>query len=293
MNAHLNPAVRHDIVLLFDVTDGNPNGDPDAGNQPRTDDETGQGLVTDVALKRKIRDVVPLIQPDPSRYSIFVEAGRALNPRIQEAKDAAPGSTEDQQKWLCERYFDIRMFGAVLSTGKKDEGSKTGGAGHIRGPLQITFARSIDPVLPTDHAITRVTPTKQEDLDAGKRTEMGSKWTLPYSLYRAHAYYSGSRGTKTGVTGEDLETLWTAIAMMLDHDRSAARGEMKLCGLYVYTHSDAFGKAPSASLTSRIQLERADAEKPPRRHTDYTRLITPDENLPAGVTCWRGVDLWP
>lgn len=184
------------------------------------------------------------------------------------------------------------MFGAVLSTGKKEEGSKTAGAGHIRGPLQLTFARSLDPVLPSDHAITRVTPTKQEDLDAGKHTEMGSKWTLPYGLYRAHAHYSGSRGTRTGVTGDDLDTLWTALAMMFDHDRSAARGEMKLCGLYVYSHDDAFGKAPSASLTSRIQLERSDGEKPPRQHTDYTRVIV-DEDLPAGVTFWSGVDLWP
>jgi CRISPR-associated protein Csd2 len=292
MSDHLDPAVRHDIVLFFDVTDGNPNGDPDAGNQPRTDDETGHGLVTDVALKRKIRDVVPQIKPDPGRYSIFVEAGYALNPRIQEAKDVTKGSVEDQQKWLCARYFDIRMFGAVLSTGKKEEGSKTAGAGQIRGPLQLTFARSLDPVLPSDHAITRVAPTRQEDLDGGKRTEMGSKWTLPYGLYRAHAYYSGSRGARTGVTGDDLGTLWTALAMMFDHDRSAARGEMKLCGLYVYSHNDAFGKAPSASLTSRIRLERSDVEKPARQHTDYTRVIANDD-LPAGVTFWSGVDLWP
>jgi len=291
-NAHLDPAVRHDIVLLFDVTDGNPNGDPDAGNQPRTDDETGQGLVTDVALKRKIRDVVPQIQPDPQRYSIFVEAGHALNPRIDEAKDARPGSVEEQQRWLCARYFDIRMFGAVLSTGKKEEGSKTAGAGQIRGPLQLTFARSEDPVLPSDHAITRVAPTRQEDLAAGKQTEMGSKWTLPYGLYRAHAYYSAARAAKTGVTGEDLETLWTALAMMFDHDRSAARGEMKMCGLYVYSHSDAFGRAPAASLTSRVRLTRDDADKPPRHHTDYMRLIANDD-LPDGVTFWRGIDLWP
>ena len=291
-SAHLDPAVRHDIVLLFDVTDGNPNGDPDAGNQPRTDDETGQGLVTDVAIKRKIRDVIPQIKPDPDRYGIFVEAGHALNPRIEEAKDARPGSVEDQQRWLCARYFDIRMFGAVLSTGKKDEGSKTAGAGQIRGPLQITFARSQDPVLPSDHAITRVAPTRQADLESGKQTEMGSKWTLPYGLYRAHAYYSAARAAKTGVTGEDLDTLWTALAMMFDHDRSAARGEMKLCGLYVYSHADAFGRVPAASLTSRIQLTRGDADKPPRHHTDYTRVIANDD-LPDGVTFWCGVDLWP
>jgi CRISPR-associated protein Csd2 len=292
MNAHLDPAVRHDIVLLFDVTDGNPNGDPDAGNQPRTDDETGQGLVTDVALKRKIRDVIPQLKPGASRYGIFVEAGHALNPRIDEAKDARPGSVEDQQRWLCDRYFDIRMFGAVLSTGKKDEGSKTAGAGQIRGPLQLTFARSEDPVLPSDHAITRVAPTRQADLDAGKQTEMGSKWTLPYGLYRAHVYYSAARAAKTGVTTDDLDALWTALAMMFDHDRSAARGDMKLCGLYVYSHSDAFGRVPAASLTSRIQLTRNDADKPPRHHTDYTRIIAGD-SLPDGVTFWCGTDLWP
>ena len=185
MNAHLDPAVRHDIVLLFDVTDGNPNGDPDAGNQPRTDDETGQGLVTDVALKRKIRDVIPQIRPGVGRYGIFVEAGHALNPRIDEAKDARPGSVEDQQRWLCDQYFDIRMFGAVLSTGKKDEGSKTAGAGQIRGPLQLTFARSEDPVLPSDHAITRVAPTRQADLEAGKQTEMLRLPAVPHSPFAA------------------------------------------------------------------------------------------------------------
>jgi CRISPR-associated protein Csd2 len=292
MNAHLDPAVRHDIVVLFDVTDGNPNGDPDAGNQPRTDDETGQGLVTDVAIKRKIRDVIPQIKPGADRYGIFVEAGHALNPRIGQAKDARPGSVEEQQRWLCDRYFDIRMFGAVLSTGKKEEGSKTAGAGQIRGPLQLTFARSQDPVLPSDHAITRVAPTRQEDLEAGKQTEMGSKWTLPYGLYRAHAYYSAARAAKTGVTSDDLGTLWTALAMMFDHDRSAARGDMKLCGLYVYSHPDAFGRVPAASLTSRIQLTHADADKPPRHHTDYTRTIA-NEQLPEGVTFWCGADLWP
>ncbi|MCW2915858.1 MAG: CRISPR-associated protein Csd2 family [Actinomycetia bacterium] len=292
MTAHLDPSVRHDIVLFFDVTDGNPNGDPDAGNQPRTDDETGQGLVTDVAIKRKIRDVIPEIKPGDERYGIFVEAGYALNPRIEAARAATKGSVEEQQRWLCERYFDIRMFGAVLSTGKKEEGSKTAGAGQIRGPVQVTFARSLDPVLPSDHAITRVTPTKQEDIDKGKHSEMGSKWTLPYGLYRTHAYYSASRAGKTGITSEDLQALWTALAMMFDHDRSAARGEMKLCGLYVYSHPDAFGAAPAASLTQRVQVLRADNDKPPRHHTDYKRTID-NANLPDGVTFWTGVDLWP
>jgi CRISPR-associated protein Csd2 len=292
MSAHLDPAVRHDIVVLFDVTDGNPNGDPDAGNQPRTDDETGQGLVTDVAIKRKIRDVIPEVKPGNSRYGIFVEAGHALNTRIAEAKAAAPGPERAAQQWLCDRYFDIRMFGAVLSTGKKEEGSKTAGAGQIRGPLQFTFARSIDLVLPSDHAITRVTQTRQQDIDKGESTEMGSKWTVPYGLYRAHAFYSASRAATTGVTSEDLAALWDAIGWMLDHDRSAARGEMRLCGLYVFSHPDALGVARAASLTSRIHLKLADADKAPRHYLDYQRTIA-DQDLPAGVTLWRGIDLWP
>jgi CRISPR-associated protein Csd2 len=292
MTAHLDPTVRHDIVLLFDVTDGNPNGDPDAGNQPRTDDETGEGLVTDVALKRKIRDVVPLLKPDERRYGIFVEAGYALNTRIEEAADAADGPTEEaRQRWLCERYFDVRMFGAVLSTGRAAEG-RAKGAGQVRGPLQLTFARSQDPVLPSDHTITRVTQTRQEDIDKGERTEIGNKWTVPYGLYRGHAYYAATRGAKTGVNGEDLETLWTAMTTMFDHDRSATRGEMKLCGLYVYSHPDAVGVASAASLTSRVRLHRIDAEKPPRRHTDYQQVIANDD-LPTGVAFAALVDLWP
>ncbi|WP_084965356.1 type I-C CRISPR-associated protein Cas7/Csd2 [Thermoactinospora rubra] len=292
MNPHLDPTVRHDVVLLFDVTDGNPNGDPDAGNQPRIDDETGQGLVTDVALKRKIRDAVPELRPGDPRYGIFVEAGHALNTRIEQAKAATPnGSVEERQNWLTERYFDIRMFGAVLSTGQKEENKKSAGAGQIRGPWQFTFARSLDPVLPVDHAITRVTQTRPEDIEKGETTELGSKWTVPYGLYRAHAYYSASRGGKTKVTSEDLETLWTVVAMMFDHDRSAARGQMKMCGLYVFSHPNAFGVAPAASLTDRVKLTRIDPDKPARHHTDYQRHIDAD-GLPEGVTLWRGVDLW-
>jgi len=303
MSAHLDPAVRHDIVMLFDVTDGNPNGDPDAGNQPRTDDETGHGLVTDVALKRKIRDVVPQIHPEDPRYGIFVEAGHALNTRIQEALEAESGNGEQAQRWLCDHYFDIRMFGAVLSTGRArdtdtpDTGqgrpsSRMRGAGQVRGPLQLTFARSLDPVLPSDHAITRVTQTRQEDIDAGQTTEMGSKWTIPYGLYRAHAFYAASRAAHTGVTTQDLETLWTALGSMFDHDRAATRGEMKLCGLYVYSHPNAFGAAPAASLTSRVRLQRTDLDKPPRHHLDYQRTITNDD-LPNAITFTTMVDLWP
>jgi CRISPR-associated protein Csd2 len=303
MSAHLDPAVRHDIVMLFDVTDGNPNGDPDAGNQPRTDDETGHGLVTNVALKRKIRDLVPQIHPGDPHFGIFVEAGHALNTRIQEALGASDGDGEQAQRWLCDHYFDIRMFGAVLSTGRARDtdnpdtgqarsGGRMRGAGQVRGPLQLSFARSLDPVLPSDHAITRVTQTRQEDIDAGQTTEMGSKWTVPYGLYRAHAFYAASRAAKTGVTSDDLETLWTALGSMFDHDRAATRGEMKLCGLYVYSHPDAFGAAPAASLTSRVRLSRIDPDKPPRHHLDYERAIA-NNDLPNGIIFTTLVDLWP
>lgn len=284
--AHLDPTRRHDAVLLFDVCDGNPNGDPDAANQPRTDDETGQGLVTDVAIKRKIRDTVSLLRGEDPRYGIFVEAGHALNTRIEAALTANPGKADQAQAWLCEHYFDIRMFGAVLSTGKG------GGAGQVRGPLQVTFARSIDPVLPTDHTITRVTQTRQEDIDKGERTEIGSKWTVPYGLYRAHVFYSAPRAAKTGVTGDDLAALWQAITVMFDHDRAATRGEMKLCGLYVFSHPDALGVAPSAALTKRIKITPANTDKAPRAHTDYTREFDPSA-LPDGIDLTKVVDLWP
>lgn len=296
---HLLPTVRHDIVLLFDVTDGNPNGDPDAGNQPRTDDETGQGLVTDVALKRKIRDTVALMKAGEPRYGIFVEAGHSLNSRIGDgiersgARQGGKIDVEAAQRWLCDTYFDIRMFGAVLSTGKSDESKgRTRGAGQIRGPLQMTFARSLDPVTPTDHGITRVTQTREEDIAKGESTEMGSKWTVPYGLYRAHAFYSASRGMKTGVTSDDLSALWTSLGAMFDHDRSAARGEMKLCGLFVFSHADAFGSAPAAALTSRITPERLNGDKPPRAYTDYN-LRVDDKDLPGGTTLTSVVNLWP
>jgi CRISPR-associated protein Csd2 len=283
--AHLDPTRRHDAVLLFDVTDGNPNGDPDAGNQPRTDDESGQGLVTDVAIKRKIRDMVSLLRGDDPRYGIFVESGHALNTRIEEALKANPGKSGEAQRWMCEHYFDVRMFGAVLSTGKG------GGAGQVRGPVQLTFARSLDPIVPTGHTITRVTQTRQEDINKGESTEMGSKWTVPYGLYRTHLFYSAPRAAKTGVTSDDLAVLWQAVTNMFDHDRSATRGEMKLCGLYVFSHPDALGAAPAAALTERITFG-VNHDKAPRAYTDYSRAID-ESGLPEGVTLTKLVDLWP
>lgn len=284
---HLDPTVRHDMVFLFDVTDGNPNGDPDAGNRPRTDDESGQGLVTDVALKRKIRDTLALAAGDDPRYGVFVQAGYALNPRLEASYEAnglelgskkiTPEQAATARGWLCDRYVDIRLFGAVLSVGK------TGALGQIRGPLQVSMARSIDPVFPMDHAITRVTQTKQEDIDKGESTEMGGKWTVAYGLYRAELYYSATRGQQTGVDAKDLDLLYRSLEMMFDHDRSATRGTLTPRGLYVFSHADAFGSAPAHRLTERVHLARIDSEAAPRAFGDYVVSVD-DGGLPHGVT---------
>ena len=284
---HLDPTVRHDMVFLFDVTDGNPNGDPDAGNRPRTDDESGQGLVTDVALKRKIRDTLALSAGDDPRYGLFVQAGYALNPRLEASYEAhglqlgskkiTPEQAASARAWLCERYVDIRLFGAVLSVGR------TGALGQIRGPLQVSMARSIDAVFPMDHAITRVTQTKQEDIDKGESTEMGGKWTIAYGLYRAELYYSATRGQQTGVDAKDLDLLYRSLEMMFDHDRSATRGTLTPRGLYVFSHTDAFGCAPAHKLTERVRANLLNADVAPRAFGDYVVSVD-DSDLPQGVT---------
>ncbi|MBB5156525.1 type I-C CRISPR-associated protein Cas7/Csd2 [Saccharopolyspora phatthalungensis] len=288
LDAHLDPAVRHDMVFLFDVTDGNPNGDPDFGNRPRMDEESGHGLVTDVALKRKIRNTLPLAAGDDPRYGIFVEAGHALNTRLGETMSAnkidrkKKRLTEEElrtaRSWLTERYADIRLFGAVLSTGE------TKALGQIYGPLQVTNARSFHPVMPQQHTITRVTQTKAEDIEKGESTEMGGKWTVPYGLYKAEIYYSAARGTQTGVDGRDFELLYRTLEMMLDHDRSSARGTMTARGLYVFSHDNAFGNAPAHKLTERITVRLSEQlSGPPRSFGDY--VVSVDEDgLPSGIT---------
>jgi CRISPR-associated protein Csd2 len=296
-DAHLDPTVRHDAVFLFDVSDGNPNGDPDAGNRPRTDDETGQGLVTDVALKRKIRDTIGLAATnaglDPARYQVFVEAGYALNTRLEESYTAnglpvgksggRPAANAQQaelaRRWLTERYVDIRLFGAVMSTGN------TPALGKIRGPLQFGMARSIDPVYPVDHAITRVTQTTQADIDKGETTEMGGKWTVPYALYRVEFHYSGERGKQTAVTRDDLNMLYLTMLNMFDHDRTATRGVMASRGLYLFSHSNSFGNAPAQALLERVHVEPISTEVP-RTFGDY-KVTLNDRDLPSGVSLAR------
>ena len=289
----LDPNVKHDLLFLFDVTDGNPNGDPDAGNRPRTDDETSQGLVTDVSLKRKVRDCIGLaaeaIGLDLARYQIFVEAGHALNTRLQESytatglapkvKQVSPEEATGARRWLCDRYVDIRLFGGVLSTGE------TRALGQIRGPVQFGMARSIDPVSPVDHTITRVTQTTEADIKKGQTTEIGSKWTVPYALYRCAIHYSAPRAEQTGVTEDDLAVFTTTLVNMFDHDRSATRGVMSARGVYVFSHPNAFGAAPAQTLLDLVKVERL-GDAPPRGFGDYK--VEPDDSaIPSGISLTR------
>lgn len=296
--AHLDPARRHDFVLLFDVADGNPNGDPDAGNLPRIDPETNQGLVTDVALKRKVRDWVDLARGHEERFKIYVQnKGDALNDLNQRAYTAlgikSTGSkqrredVESTRAWMCDNFYDIRTFGAVMTTNVN--------AGQVRGPLQMTFARSIDPIVPLDISITRVAITRPEDArvvsgdgdeQGGKTTEMGRKALVPYGLYRGHGFFVPSFAARTGFSAEDLELFWTALQQMWDVDRSASRGMMACRGLYVFSHESALGNAPAHTLLERIDVTRNGDIEAPRSFRHYTVSVN-DADLPDGVTLTR------
>ena len=292
---YLDPNRRHDFVLLFDVADGNPNGDPDAGNLPRVDPETMQGLVTDVAIKRKVRDYVNIARGGEEHFKIYVESGEALNDKHQRAYTArglkstgtkqALGDVATARSWMCENFYDIRMFGAVMTTGVN--------CGQVRGPLQITFARSIDPVVPLDLSITRVAVTDPEDMKivaaedgkgagAGKQTEMGRKALIPYALYRAYGFFNPHFAKQTGVTGEDLELFWNALQMMWDLDRSSSRGMMACQGLYVFSHESSMGNAPAQRLFERINEQQRANVVAPRSFRDYTVTVDGAE-LPAEV----------
>ncbi|MFE7044608.1 type I-C CRISPR-associated protein Cas7/Csd2 [Streptomyces atratus] len=290
--AHLDPARKHDFVFLIEAVDSNANGDPDNGGLPRTDPVSGHGLITDVAIKRKIRNTVALINSHEPRegYEIYVEAGTALNSQHERAYTAGAASDQKSaQEWMCRNFFDVRMFGAVMTTGKRDKQ-----AGRVQGPLQIGFSRSIDRITPLDIGITRVTPTKEEDVKAwnergaggdakGKETEMGSKHVVPYALYRGTGHFSAPLARRTGVTSDDLALFWRAFEVMLEHDRAAARANLALRGLYVFTHDDAFGRAPSHELFERITVKARD-DVSARSFSDYGTVGVRDANLPPGVT---------
>jgi len=285
---HCNPETRHEFVLLFDVRDGNPNGDPDAGNLPRVDPETMHGLVTDVCLKRKVRDYVQAARGLP----IFIQSEVALNTlKTGSAEKLDPPLEDDERKGkrpiprlrsqMCADYYDIRMFGAVLATGEKGDRLN---AGQVRGPVQLTFARSEHPITPLDLTITRQARTTEERMETGQ-TEMGRKPIVPYGLYRTHGFYNpllASSDGGTGVSSEDLETFWEAMKHLFDLDRSAARGEMIVRGLYIFSHENPLGNAPAHKLFERIQINLKDEAKPPRLFSDYAVTVD-DLDLPAGV----------
>lgn len=276
---------RYEFVMLFDVENGNPNGDPDAGNQPRIDPETSQGIVTDVCLKRKIRNYVELEKEGEKGYNILIKNDRNLNSKFTEAYDVLEltkkqsGKNKDDvqkaQQYMCKNYFDVRTFGAVMSTGDDQ-------CGTVRGPVQINFARSIDPVFAQDITITRQAKTSEARENAGN-SEMGKKSMIYYGLYRAEGYISAPLSQKvTGFSEEDLELLWRAVINMFENDRSAARGKMCMRKLYVFRHDSSLGNAPSHILFDKIHVDRNDGVIAPRKFSDYT--ITVDKAMPEGVT---------
>ena len=282
---------RYEFVMLFDCENGNPNGDPDAGNMPRTDPETNFGIVTDVCLKRKIRNFVELYKEGEPGYNILIKADKALNSKFAEAYENLHITLEERgkkkgketplevqkkaQQYICQNYYDVRTFGAVMQTGDD-------WCGTVRGPVQINFARSIDPVYVQDISITRKAVTKVEDFKV-KQNEIGNKSIIPYGLYRAEGYVSAMQAQKvTGFSEDDLELLWTAILHMFDEDHSAARGKMCMRALYVFKHESPLGNAPSHVLFDKIQVKKKDSGLPARAFSDYEIII--DETMPEGVT---------
>jgi len=264
---------RYDFVLIFDVKDGNPNGDPDAGNLPRLDAETGQGIVTDVCLKRKVRNYVQLTKDaDADKgYDIFVKEKAILNLLIDEAhqqeevKTKEKGAkTEAARQWMCKKYFDIRTFGAVMSTGLN--------AGQVRGPVQLTFGRSVDPIVVSEHSITRMAVATEREAEAqsGDNRTMGRKNTVPYGLYVAHGFVSPALANQTGFSEDDLALFWQALRDMFEYDRSAARGLMATQKLVIFQHASALGNAHASDLFNLVKLTRKDLAKPARDFSDYT-----------------------
>lgn len=274
---------RYEFVLLFDIKNGNPNGDPDAGNMPRLDPETNQGLVTDVCLKRKIRNYVDLTQADQPGYAIYMQEKAILNNQNKLAY-AAQNLTPDKKlpkdaekakaltQFMCQHFFDVRAFGAVMSTEVN--------TGTVRGPVQIAFARSIDPVFPQEISITRMAVTNEKDVE--KERTMGRKHIIPYGLYRTHGFVSAALAEKTGFSEDDLTILWKSLEEMFEHDHSAARGEMGTQKLIIFKHSDKLGNAPAHKLFGLIEVNRVSEDKPARDFSDYAVHIN-RADLPSGV----------
>ena len=265
---------RYDFVLFFDVKDGNPNGDPDAGNLPRIDAETGNGIITDVCLKRKIRNYVQIVKGQEPGYDIFIKEKAILNKEIEDvykalnikadSKDRAKGlDVEKGQLGMCKKFFDIRTFGAVMSTGAN--------AGQVRGPVQLTFARSVDPIVAFEHSITRMAVASEEEAEkqGGDNRTMGRKYTIPYGLYKAYGFVSPHFAASSGFSKEDLELFWDALIQMFEYDRSATRGFMTTRRLVIFEHNSALGSKPADELFNRVKIEHT-GNTPARDFSDYT-----------------------
>ena len=280
---------RYDFVLLFDVKDGNPNGDPDAGNLPRMDPETGHGLVTDVCLKRKVRNFVGLTKGEQPPYEIYVKEGAILNKQHErayqalgvdlssdEAKRKGGDKVKEARVWMCKNFYDVRTFGAVMSTGVN--------CGQVRGPVQITFARSVDQVIPLEHSITRMAVTTEAEAEKqqGDNRTMGRKFTIPYGLYRCHGFISAPLANQTGFSEDDISLFWEALLSMFEHDRSAARGEMTTRKLVVFKHDSNMGNAPAHKLLEMVKVVANTA--PVRDFSDYEVTVPKQDNMPQGVT---------
>lgn len=287
---------RYEFVILFDVENGNPNGDPDAGNMPRLDPESGYGLVTDVCLKRKIRNFVETVKEDAPGYRIYIKDGVPLNrsdaealahwdvdeKTIKEAKKKDEHLDEKIRDFMCQQFFDIRTFGAVMTTFVKNNLN----CGQVRGPVQLGFARSIDPIIPQEITITRVAITTEADAER-KDTEMGRKYIVPYALYRCEGYVSANLARKTtGFSQEDLELLWQAILNMFEYDRSAARGKMAVRELIVFKHDSELGNAPAHKLFDLVKVQKNEGVDTPHGYSDYTVAVD-ESRLPDGVSCTR------
>ena len=282
---------RYDFVILFDVENGNPNGNPDAGNMPRIDPETGYGLVTDVCLKRKIRNYVEDLKEEAPGYRIYVKEGVPLNRSdaealtavgvsgdLKSAKKADPGIDKKLRDFMCSNFYDIRTFGAVMTTFVKGALN----CGQVRGPVQLNFARSIDPIVPQEVTITRVAITTEADAEK-KGTEMGRKHIVPYALYRAEGYVSANLARKTtGFSEDDLQLLWQAILNMFENDHSAARGKMAVRELIVFKHDSELGCAPAYKLFQKVQVQRVEGVEVPRRYEDYNVRLSKKSSI-AGL----------
>lgn len=307
VRAKFDPGKRHDFALLFDVTDGNPNGDPDAGNLPRIDPETMQGLVTDGAIKRKIRNFVDVSRGEEPGYLIYVQERGILNrlherayvaldqddelklpsdakSRVDYLKSPPAEDREKARRWMCRNFYDVRAFGAVMTTAVN--------CGQVRGPVQLTFARSVDPILPIDVAITRVALTNAVDIRGGQADDeearsgqMGRKSIVPYGLYLCHGFFNPHLATATGFDETDLQLLFESLVKMWDIDRSASRGLMACRGIYVFSHSSSLGDAPAHQLFDALTIQRATANVP-RSIRDYAIAID-EQTLPDGVTLHR------